>query len=139
MQNESEPTTPRREFLGQIAVSALALASTACANSAVNPQTAATPAAAPPRARPQVQQTWDDSWSARLTAAKHKAVFDMPEVQDPEAIDHAAIWLEGVHAALGAAPGDAQAAIIIRHAGVVAAFNDAIWSKYDIGKLRKVK
>jgi len=141
MQNESEPTTPRREFLGQIAVSALALASTACAGSAATPQTASTPAAAPvqPRARPQIQQTWDDSWSTRLAGAKHKAVFDMPEVQEPEAIDHAAIWLEGVHAALGAAPGDAQAAIIIRHAAVVAAFNDAIWSKYELGKLRKVK
>ena len=37
---------------------------------------------------------WDDSWSARLTA-KHKAVFDMPEVDDGLAIDHAVLWLEG--------------------------------------------
>jgi hypothetical protein len=140
MQNESEPTTPRREFLGQIAVSALALATTACANSA-NPQTAATPAATAtqPRARPQIPQTWDDSWSARLTAAKHKAVFDMPELQDAEALDHAALWLEGLRTALGAAPGDARVAIIIRHAAVVAAFNDAMWSKYEIGKVRKFK
>jgi hypothetical protein len=141
MQNPSEPSTPRREFLGQIAVSALALAGTACASATVSSQTAAAPAATPgqPRVRPQIPQTWDDSWSARLTAAKHKAVFDMPQLQDAEALDHAALWLDGLRTALGAAPGDAQAAIIIRHAGVVAAFNDAMWSKYEIGKVRKFK
>lgn len=63
----------------------------------------------------------------------------MPDIQDPAAIDHAALWLAGLSAALGAAPGDAQAVIVIRHAAVPAAYNDAMWSKYEIGKLRKVK
>ncbi len=81
---------------------------------------------------------WDDSWSARLTA-KHRAVFDMAEVDDGAAIYHAVLWLEGCRAALGAAPGDAHAVIVIRHAAVVLAFNDAMWSKYELGKERKVK
>lgn len=135
MQNQSESSTPRREFLGQIAVSALALAGTACANATPSVQAAVTPAAAP---TPRAPTKWDDSWTARLTA-KHKAVFDMPGVQDPEAIYHAASWLEGCRDALGVAPGDAHAVIIIRHAAIVAAYNDAVWSKYEIGKLRKVK
>jgi hypothetical protein len=138
MQNQSESPTPRREFLGQIAVSALALAGTACAGSPA--QTAAVPAPTP---NPAAQDTsapthWDDSWSARLTA-KHKAVFDMPEVDDGLAIDHAVLWLEGCRQALGAAPGDAHAVIVVRHAAVVLAFNDAMWSKYELGKERKVK
>jgi len=138
MQNQSESPTPRREFLGQIAVSALALAGTACAAPAA--QTAPAPAATPgPAARgTSAAMRWDDSWSARLTA-KHKAVFDMPEVDDGAAIDHAVAWLEGCRDALGAAPGDAHAVIVIRHAAVVLAFNDAMWSKYEIGKQRKVK
>jgi hypothetical protein len=138
MQNQSESSTPRREFLGQIAVSALALAGTACAGAPA--QTAAAPAATPnPAARETSAATrWDDSWSARLTA-KHKAVFDMPEVDDGLAIDHAVLWLEGCRDALGAAPGDAHAVIVVRHAAVVLAFNDAMWSKYELGKERKVK
>ncbi len=138
MQNQSESSTPRREFLGQIAVSALALAGTACAAPAA--QTAPAPAATPnPAARDtSVATHWDDSWSARLTA-KHKAVFDMPEVDDGTAIDHAVLWLEGCRDALGAAPGDAHAVIVLRHAAVVLAFNDAMWSKYELGKERKVK
>jgi hypothetical protein len=66
-------------------------------------------------------------------------VFDMAEFNDGEALDHAALWLEGLHAALGATPADAQAVIVIRHAAVPGAFNDSMWSKYEIGKLRKVK
>lgn len=130
--------TPRREFLGQIAASAIVLAGTACAAPVAATQTAAAPAPTPSPPPPAVPTHWDDSWATRLTA-KHKAVFDMPEIQDSPAIFHAAIWLEGLHAALGAAPSDAQAVIVIRHAGVIAAFNDAIWSKYELGKLRKVK
>lgn len=136
MQNPTEPLTPRREFLGQIAVSALALAGSACAGTTASPQTAATPAAAP---APRAQTHWDDTWSTRVAAAKHKAVFDMPDIHDPAAIDHAALWLEGVRAALGVGPGDAQTVIVVRHAAVPAAFNHAMWSKYEIGKLRKVK
>ena len=121
-----------------MAVSALALAGTACAGPQA--QTAAAPVTTPaPAARDRSAAThWDDSWSTRLTA-KHKAVFDMPDVQDPGPIEHARIWLEGLSAALGAAPGDAHVVIVIRHAAVVAAYNDAMWSKYDLGKLRKVK
>ncbi len=63
----------------------------------------------------------------------------MPEVDDGLAIDHAVIWLEGCRDALGAAPGDAHAVIVVRHAAVVLAFNDAMWSKYELGKERKVK
>ncbi len=141
MQNHSEPSTPRREFLGQIAVSALALASTACATHA--PTQAPAPAATVPAPADGAQSAagathWDDSWFARLTA-KHKAVFDMPEVDDGLAIEHAVLWLRGTRDALGAGPTDTQAVIVIRHAAVVLAFNDAMWSKYDIGKERKVK
>jgi hypothetical protein len=138
MQNQSESSTPRREFLGQIAVSALALAGTACAGSPA--QTAPAPVATPnPTGRDTSAPThWDDSWSARLTA-KHKALFDMPEIDDGTAIDHAVLWLEGCRDALGAAPGDAHAVIVVRHTAVVLAFNDAMWSKYELGKERKVK
>jgi hypothetical protein len=142
MQNPSEPVTPRREFLGQLAASAIVLAGTACATPATGAQTTPSPAAAsegaarPPK--PDEPTHWDDSWSGRLVA-KHKAVFDMPEVNDGEAIYHAGMWIGGTREALAPAPGDIQAVIVIRHAAVVLAFSDAIWAKYELGKERKVK
>jgi hypothetical protein len=136
MQNQLEQqATARREFLGQLAVSALAIAGTACTGAAAATQTATSPS--PVRVSPTPTH-WDDSWFSRLTA-KHKAVFDMPDIDDGLAIEHAVLWLRGVRDALGAAPGDAQAVIVIRHAAVVLAYNDAIWSKYELGKERKVK
>lgn len=139
MSIEADQPTARREFLGQIAASAIVLAGTACAAPATTTQPA--PAPAPPRnpdASPPAPTHWDDSWFERLTA-KHKAVFDSPEVEDGIALEHAVLFLSGMKAAIGAGHGDAQAVIVIRHAGVVMAFNDAMWSKYEIGKERKVK
>ena len=139
MSIEANQPTARREFLGQIAASAIVLAGTACAGPAATTQAA--PAPAPPRnpdATPPAPTHWDDSWFTRLTA-KHKAVFDSPEVDDGLAIEHAVLFLRGMKDAIGAGPGDAQAVIVIRHVGVIMAFNDAMWSKYEIGKERKVK
>lgn len=138
MSIEADQPTARREFLGQIAVSAIVLAGTACAAPAAT-QAAPAPAPAPNSDAGSREPThWDDSWFARLTA-KHKAVFDSPEVEDGIAIEHGVLFLSGMKAALGAGKGDAQAVIVIRHAGVVMAFNDTMWSKYEIGKERKVK
>jgi hypothetical protein len=143
MSIESDQPTPRREFLGQIAASAIVLAGTACATPSAAPQTAPAPAspksvAAGAGQAPPQPTHWDDSWFARLTA-KHKAVFDMPEVDEGIAIAHAALWLRGTHDAVGSAYTDMQAVIVIRHAGVIVAFNDAMWAKYELGKEQKVK
>jgi hypothetical protein len=136
----SDQSTPRRDFLGQIAASAIVLAGTACAGPAVvtQPAPAPTPDAIPTPPPAPTPTHWDDSWFARLTA-KHKAVFDAPEVDDGAAIEHAVLFLSGMRAALGATSSDAQVVIVIRHAGVILAFNDAMWEKYEIGKERKVK
>lgn len=139
MSIEADQPTARREFLGQIAASAIVLAGTACAGPAAATQAVPPPA---PARNPDVSAAapthWDDSWFTRLTA-KHKAVFDSPEVEDGIALEHAVLFLSGMKAALGAGNGDAQAVIVIRHTGVILAFNDAMWAKYEIGKERKVK
>jgi hypothetical protein len=142
MSISSDHPTQRREFLGQIAASAIVLAGTACATPAAAPQAAPAPAPTPaPNGigeAPAQTTHWDDSWFARLTA-KHKAVLDMPEVDDGSAIEHATLWIEGTRAALAAPSGDTQAVVVIRHAAVILAYSDAMWAKYEIGKERKIK
>lgn len=145
MTKPSESSTPRREFLGQIAASAVVLAGTACAGPMNIAQTsAATPKPVPAPIgganRSAAQTQWDDSWFGRLTA-KHKAVFDTPDfsegtIQGP---GQATRYINGMHDALGAGPGDVQTVIVIRHHAIAFAFNDAMWAKYEIGKDLKIK
>jgi hypothetical protein len=142
-----EKTTPRREFLGQVAASAIVLAGAACATPAATatPTPVPTPpqngnsapgggggGAIPPRT------SWDDTWFAKLTA-KHKAVFDSPEINDGLVIANAVGYIRGMRDAIGAGENDVQTVVVIRHAAVVMLFNDAMWEKYPIGRLRNVK
>lgn len=135
--------TPRREFLGQIAASAVVLAGAACSAPAAIVQTAPAP---PPTPRSSVpgaatnQMHWDDSWVGRLTA-KHKAVFDSPEIDDGAilGVSQATRYLNGMRDALGAGAGEVQAVVVIRHHAIAFAFNDAMWEKYAIGEMTKIK
>jgi hypothetical protein len=129
----TDRTTDRREFLGQIAASAIVIAGTACVTQSQATQTAPTPApAAPPE-----PTHWDDTWFTRLTA-KHKAVFDSPEANDGVALSQATRYIQGMQQALAAGPNDVQVVVVIRHAAIPLIFNDAMWEKYDIGKEAKV-
>jgi len=136
----SDTPTPRRQFLGQIASSAIVLAGTAaCAGPLTAAQPAPTPNPAPPPPPAGTPQHWDDSWTSRLTA-KHKAVFDGPSVEDGIALDMAANYLNGMRDALSAkTSADAQVVVVIRHSAVPMLFNDAIWAKYSVGKEDKIK
>ena len=139
----SEPITPRREFLGQLATAAVALAGTACAAQTAASSQASAPAQNPAAtqtipSRPPSKTVFDDSWTQRLTA-KHKAVFDSPELADGAALYQAQIWASGFKEMYQLTDADTQAVLVFRHAGVPMVFNDVIWSKYEIGKRRKVK
>lgn len=127
-------TTPRREFLGQIASSAIVLAGTAC----VGPLAAsAPPSPAPSMAPPPAPTHWDDTWFARITA-KHKAVFDSPEIDDGLAVSQAAGYINQMRAALDVGR-DVISVLVIRHAAIPMVFNDAMWAKYEFGKEEKIK
>jgi hypothetical protein len=132
--------TPRREFLGQMVLAAAVLASTACAPAIAASSAPPTPSPVPtPPATPLPKQSWDDGWTQRLTAAKHKAVFDSPEMGEGVALWQAALVLNGYHDALDAAEGDVVPVIVMRHAGVPLAFGDALWEKYEIARELKLK
>jgi hypothetical protein len=136
--------TPRREFIGQLAASAIVLAGAACASPAATAESAPTPVArpggrgAPQGATPPAPVHWDDSWFARLTA-KHKAVFDSPEIEDGLVLSQATGYIRGMREALAAGPDDVQTVVVIRHTAIPMIFNDAMWAKYDIGAERKIK
>src|SRR5690349_3413176 len=83
---KTDPPFERRQFLGELAAGAAALAAVACAPAATAtnaPSQAPKPAAAAPQTEipsgplPVPPKVWDSSWMGRITA-KHKAIFDAP-------------------------------------------------------------
>jgi hypothetical protein len=149
MSGSANPSTPRRQFLGDLALGAVTLAGTACATPAARANTAApAPAPAPtqattaegppPAAVPPAPTNWDVSWRARLTA-QHKAVFDSPEIGGGAAIYHAFMYLNAFKQVYNTTDADVNAVLVLRHRAVPMLFNDEIWAKYPLGELTSEK
>jgi hypothetical protein len=138
---DNDSSTPRRQFLSELAVGAAALAAAACAPAATAatsqapaPATPAPAQAAPMPTIPPIK--WDASWMERITA-KHKAVFDSPEIEEGTALYHAMSYLGSVKDVFGTGDSDASVVVVLRHRAVPLLYNDAMWAKYDIGTSSK--
>ena len=155
MSPSDSSSTPRRNFIGELAAGAAAIAAVACAPAATattspgqapvpaNPapanQASGTPEARPADGPPMpaaASMKWDATWMERITA-KHKAVFDSPEIEDGTALYHAMSYLGNVKDVFGTGDSDASVVVVLRHAAVPMLYNDAIWTKYDIGAQTK--
>jgi len=80
----------------------------------------------------QSELTWDTSWMNRVTA-KHKAVFDSPEINDGEALWMASGYFDWVKDVFKTGDADSSVVVVLRHAAVPMLFSDAMWAKYDLG------
>ena len=138
--SEHDSATPRRQFIGELAAGAAALAAIACspaAAAATASSQAPTPAAPPSAAKhssmpEQSEIKWDTSWMDRITA-KHKVVFDSPEINDGDALYNAAGYFDWVKDVFKTGDSDSSIVVVLRHAAVPMLYNDAMWSKYDFG------
>lgn len=136
--------TPRRQFIGELAATTAALAAAACAPAAATSTgVSQAPAPATPNPTPnpaplppQASLKWDASWMDRIVA-KHRAVFDSPEIAEGTALYHAHSYLQSVKDVFGTGDSDASVVVILRHAAVALLFTDAMWAKYPIGELTK--
>ena len=101
---------------------AAVMAGTACATPlAASPLTGGAPAKGTVRTA-----SFDDSWTRRVAAARHKAVFDSPGVDDGLALVHATFFMQGYKEQLGVGDSDVIPVVVLRRAGTALAFNDAI-------------
>jgi len=80
----------------------------------------------------QSSMKWESSWMDKITA-KHKVVFDSPEIGFGAALYHAFSYLSSVKDVFGGGDSDASVVVVLRHAAVPMLYNDAMWAKYDIG------
>ncbi|GLC24279.1 hypothetical protein [Roseisolibacter agri] len=113
----------RREFLGQCSAAALTLA-------AVPHALAAAPVGVPAR-RAAGAPDWDTSWTKRITG-KHRAVFDVPEIESGYGVWRASIWANQYQQVLGAAPKDIATVVVLRHNGISLAMQQKFWDRYGV-------
>ena len=83
------------------------------------------------------QPQFDTTWTARLTG-KHKAVFDVPEIEGGSGVWRAGLWRNHYRDVLQAQPSDLSPVLVIRHAAIPLVMKQEFWEAYDIGKSRKV-
>ncbi len=119
---------PRRNFLSWLGMSGAYAA-------AGGPLAAARPADVPLR---PIDPKWDMSWTDRLTG-KYRAVFDSPSIADGGAVFRAGLWREQHTAVYGTPASDLNAVVVVRHAGIPLAMDNAYWDEYEVGKALKLK
>ena len=121
-------TATRREFLGNIAGSAALLG----ALPLTSPRGLDEFARA---ATPAPNQTWDLSWTKRVTG-RHKAVFDVPEIDSGYGVWRASVWMNQYRETLGADEKDLRTVLVLRHNGIALAMSQAFWDEYGVGKAK---
>jgi hypothetical protein len=118
--------TPRRGFLGSMAVGAatLVLGRLSTAEAEVGGLMTLPPVS--------------DAWLARLTG-KHKQVFDCTGPNDGWGAVFSLTFIDTTKSALKVADKDVNAVVVYRHFAFPLMLNDALWAKYKIGELIDVK
>ncbi|MDQ8159244.1 MAG: twin-arginine translocation signal domain-containing protein [Gemmatimonadota bacterium] len=133
----------RRHFLKTAGVSVTALAASASVLHAAEPSPSPQAGVAECDAllddvEQPPQDTWDISWAKRVTG-KHKAMFDVPEIEGGVGIFRAGIWGQQYTDVLKLSPGDLSTVIVIRHAAIPLAMNNDFWATYGLGKSLKIR
>jgi hypothetical protein len=118
----------RRQFLGRAAAGALFGAMPL----SLNEMTRVVAATGAPS-----EEKWDLSWVGRITG-KHKAVFDVPEIESGYGVWRATLWTNQYNQVLGVPPRDLSAVLVIRHNGIWLGMQQAFWDKYGVGKDKNV-
>jgi len=117
--------TARRGFLGRIAAAA-AVVGLGSVPSRAGAENARREASADPAL---------DAWFGKIQG-KHRIIFDAPEPNDGLVAIWPRVYLNTMAATY---PGTATAVVILRHGAIPLAMGDALWAKYGIGEMFKIK
>lgn len=124
-------SNPRRDFLGWLG--ATTVFATVGAPLAARETADASHAPLSP-----VDSTWDVSWVDRIQA-KHRAVFDSPEISEGMGLYRALIWRDHFKGVYGTDAKEMNPVVVIRHSAIPLVMNDAYWARFQVGKEVKMK
>ena len=119
--------TTRREFLERLTTGAALMGVAPLSLNAMTRAFAASPG--------PLEDKWDLSWVNRVTG-KHKAIFDVPEIDNGYGVWRASLYTSQYNQVLGVAPKDLSPVVVIRHNGIWLGLNQAFWDKYAVGKAK---
>lgn len=137
-------SSARRTFLKQAGLGAAAFAALPTSVSATEPNDASSASVWREQVHalahePQQQAiVWDTTWAKRITG-KHKAMFDVPEIEGGVGVLRSGIWQMQYKEVLKVQQSDLSAVMVIRHTGIVLAMNQEYWVNYEVGKKGKLK
>jgi hypothetical protein len=120
--------TDRRGFMGRLSAFAAMLGLGAAPGTLGATSKSATRASANPEF-----EAWLDGING-----KHKQVFDAVSVNDGSSAGFTRTWMNTTAETYGLTDKDLSAVLVVRHAAMVLAFNDEIWSKYKFGENYKI-
>ena len=123
-------TTSRRDFLQRAAGATALLSTMPMTMDAFDPRAASAIV-------PQGGETFDLTWVNRLTT-KHKAIFDVPEIDSGYGVWRASLWINQYNQFLSVPPTDMTAVVVLRHHGIALAMQQSFWDKYGVGKAKSV-
>jgi len=136
-------SSARREFLKQAGVGVAVLTAVprtawASPQAPVGTNTRALLDAAAAWDEQQQSEPWDVSWTKRITG-KHKAMFDIPEVEGGVGVLRSGFWQRQYTDVLKTQPGELTSVMVLRHNGIMLAMNQEFWATYEVGKAEKLK
>ncbi|HEY3744879.1 MAG TPA: hypothetical protein VGL17_01470 [Gemmatimonadaceae bacterium] len=117
--------TARRGFLGRIAAAA----------AVVGLAGVPSPAGAENSRRELSADAALEAWFGKIQG-KHRIIFDAPEPNDGLVAIWPRVYLNTMAATY---PGTATAVVILRHGAIPLAMGDAVWAKYSMGDMFKIK
>src|SRR2546430_15806054 len=79
-----------------------------------------------------------EAWLNKITG-KHKMMFDAPESNSGMPVVWPRVWLNGNNENYGTKDADNSAVIVLRHAAIPIAMQDALWAKYKLGEVFNIK
>ena len=118
-------TSDRREFLGRAAIGAATVTGLTALPAHVAAALGVTSVADPV----------DTSWTRRVRG-KHRAIFDVPEIESAFGVWRSQLWTNQVQEAFKSKPEDVATVLVLRHNGIHLAMQQAYWDKYGIGKAK---
>jgi intracellular sulfur oxidation DsrE/DsrF family protein len=124
---DREARPPRRDFIGQLGLIAIA---------ASVPGTVAG-AEAPRREKQSAGTTWDMSWVERVSAAPYKAVVDVTKVEG-DSLYTAMDIMDRFHEVYDSPDTQTRVVVVLRHFAAAMAQSDVMWDRYPIGEERGV-
>lgn len=125
-------STNRRGFIAAVAGGTAALAATGVTARELLAQGGGFPS------YPAPQGGWDVSWVEKIERAKHRMVFDMPQIESGIAFTNALTYMKGYGEVYKTPDAEFGLVIVCRHAALPAVLNDAMWATLKYGEKNKI-